>query len=130
MTTFVLLAAVLVIAGIALIAIPLLKKKPTEYSPAPWAALIAAGVIAIGSTVMYVRMTNWSWQTKASEDTPQTMVARLARKLEQKRKQNPQRKIPRTELLPAKRFNTDPGTNSVRHISCEPLCLSDFVGVG
>jgi cytochrome c-type biogenesis protein CcmH len=83
MTTFVLLAAVLVIAGIALIAIPLLKKQPTEYSPAPWAALIAAGVIAIGSTVMYVRMTNWSWQTKASEDTPQTMVARLARKLEQ-----------------------------------------------
>jgi cytochrome c-type biogenesis protein CcmH len=83
MTTFVLLAAVLVIAGIALIAVPLLKKKPTEYSPAPWAALIAAGVIAIGSTVMYVRMTNWSWQTKASEDTPQTMVARLARKLEQ-----------------------------------------------
>jgi cytochrome c-type biogenesis protein CcmH len=83
MTTFVLLAAVLVIAGIALIAIPLLKKKPTEFSPAPWAALIAAGVIAIGSTVMYVRMTNWSWQTKASEDTPQTMVARLARKLEQ-----------------------------------------------
>jgi cytochrome c-type biogenesis protein CcmH len=83
MTTFVLLAAVLVIAGIALIAIPLLKKQPTEFSPAPWAALIAAGVIAIGSTVMYVRMTNWSWQDKASEDTPQTMVARLARKLEQ-----------------------------------------------
>jgi cytochrome c-type biogenesis protein CcmH len=83
MTTFVLLAAVLVIAGIALIAIPLLKKKPTQYSPAPWAALIGAGVIAIGSTVMYVRMTNWSWQTKVSEDTPQTMVARLARKLEQ-----------------------------------------------
>jgi len=53
-----------------------------------------------------------------------------ARKLEQKRKQNPQRKIPRTELLPVRRFNTDPGTNSVRHISCEPLCLSDFVGVG
>src|SRR3569833_2148315 len=83
MTTFVLLAAVLVIAGIALIAVPLLKKKPTEFSPAPWAALVAAGVLAIGSTVMYVRMTNWSWQAKAAtEDTPQTMVARLARKLE------------------------------------------------
>jgi cytochrome c-type biogenesis protein CcmH len=83
MTTFVLLAAVLVIAGIAVIAIPLLKKQPTESAPAPWAALIAAGVIAIGSTLMYVRMTNYSWQTKAAaEDTPQTMVARLARKLE------------------------------------------------
>ena len=83
MTTFVLLAAVLTIAGVALIAVPLLKKKPVEYSPAPWAALIAAGVLVIGSAVLYVRLTNWSWNPKAAEDTPQTMVARLARRLEQ-----------------------------------------------
>ena len=83
MMTFVLLAAVLTIAGVALIAVPLLKKKPVEYSPAPWAALIAAGVLVIGSAVLYVRLTNWSWNPKATEDTPQTMVARLARRLEQ-----------------------------------------------
>ena len=82
MTTFVLLAAVLTLAGVVLIAVPLLRKKPVEYSPAPWAALVATGVLAIGSTVLYVRLTNWSWGTKATEDTPQTMVARLARKLE------------------------------------------------
>jgi cytochrome c-type biogenesis protein CcmH len=82
MITFVLLAAVLTVAGVALIAVPLLKKKPVEYSPAPWAALIATGVLAIGSTVLYVRWTNWSWQTKTAADSPQTMVARLARKLE------------------------------------------------
>jgi cytochrome c-type biogenesis protein CcmH len=86
MITFVLLAAVLTVAGVALVAVPLLKKKPVEYSPAPWAAVIAAGVLAIGSTVLYVRWTNWSWQTKTADDSPQTMVARLARKLEQ----NPQ----------------------------------------
>src|SRR5262249_28867750 len=34
------------------------------------------------STLLYLRWTNWSWQTKATEDSPQTMVARLARKLE------------------------------------------------
>src|SRR6266404_3648237 len=45
--------------------------------------LVAAGVLAIGSTVLYVRWTNWSWQTKAADDSPQTMVAHLARKLEQ-----------------------------------------------
>jgi cytochrome c-type biogenesis protein CcmH len=74
---------VLTVAGVALVAVPLLKKKPVEYSPAPWAALVAAGVLAIGSTVLYVRWTNWSWQTKAAdENSPQTMVARLARKLE------------------------------------------------
>lgn len=82
MTTFVLLAAVLTIAGVVLIAVPLLKKKPVEYGPAPWAALAAAGVLAIGSTVLYIRWTNWSWQAKAGDDSPQTMVARLARKLE------------------------------------------------
>ena len=83
MITFVLLAAVLTVAGVALVAVPLLKKKPVEYSPAPWAALIAAGVLAIGSTVLYVRWTNWSWQAKAvDENSPQTMVARLARRLE------------------------------------------------
>jgi cytochrome c-type biogenesis protein CcmH len=82
MITFVLLAAVLTVAGVALIAVPLLRKQPVEYSPAPWAALLAAGVLAIGSTVLYVRLTNWSWQTKPADDSPQTMVARLARKLE------------------------------------------------
>jgi cytochrome c-type biogenesis protein CcmH len=82
MITFVLLAAVLTVAGVALVAVPLLRKKPVEYSPAPWAALAAAGLLAIGSTVLYVRWTNWSWQTKVDDDSPQTMVARLARKLE------------------------------------------------
>ena len=82
MITFVLLAAVLTVAGVAVIAVPLLKKKPVEYSPAPWAALIATGILAVGSTVLYIRLTNWSWQTKVAEDSPQTMVARLARKLE------------------------------------------------
>jgi cytochrome c-type biogenesis protein CcmH len=82
MITFVLLAAVLTVAGVTLVAVPLLKKKPVEYSPAPWAALIAAGVLAIGSSVLYVRWTNWSWQPKSADDSPQTMVARLARKLE------------------------------------------------
>jgi cytochrome c-type biogenesis protein CcmH len=82
MITFVLLAAVLTIAGVALIAVPLLRKKPVEYSPAPWAALIATGILAVGSTVLYIRLTNWSWQTSTAADSPQTMVARLARKLE------------------------------------------------
>lgn len=81
MTTFVLLAAVLIIAGVALIAIPLLRHR-AEFSPAPWAAMIATGILVLGSVLLYTRLTTWSWQAKASEDTPQTMVARLARKLE------------------------------------------------
>src|ERR1700761_6586649 len=83
MTTFVLLAALLTVAVIALVAVPLLKKQPAEFSPAPWAAMVAAGVLAIGSLLLYMHWTNWSWQqAKVDADSPQTMVARLARKLE------------------------------------------------
>ncbi len=82
MITFVLLAALLTVAGVALVAVPLLRKQPAENSPAPWAALVATGILAIGSLVLYVHWTNWSWQVKDTADNPQTMVARLARKLE------------------------------------------------
>jgi tetratricopeptide (TPR) repeat protein len=82
MTTFVLLAAVLTIAGVALVVVPLLKKQPVEHTPAPWAAMIATGILAIGSLLLYLHWTNWSWQVKSDADSPQTMVARLARKLE------------------------------------------------
>ncbi len=83
MTTFILLAALLTVAVVALVAVPLLRKQPAEYSPAPWAALIATGILGIGSLVLYMHWTNWSWQVKDTDYNPQTMVARLARKLEQ-----------------------------------------------
>ena len=82
MVTFLLLAGVLIIAGVALIAVPLLRRVPTDVAPAPWAALGAAGVLVIGSAVLYASLTNWSWRAPAPADSPQNMVARLARKLE------------------------------------------------
>jgi len=82
MVTFLLLAGVLIIAGVAVIAIPLLRRLPTQVAPAPWTALVAAGVLVIGSAVLYAALTNWSWRAEPAADSPQTMVARLARKLE------------------------------------------------
>ena len=82
MITFLLLAGVLIIAGVAVIAVPLLRRVPTQLAPAPWTALAAAGVLVIGSAVLYATLTNWSWHGAPSDDSPQTMVARLARKLE------------------------------------------------
>jgi cytochrome c-type biogenesis protein CcmH len=82
MITFIVLAAVLIAAGVGAVAVPLLKRVPTQIAPAPWAALAAAGVLVIGSAVLYASLSNWSWRAQNPVDSPQTMVARLARKLE------------------------------------------------
>jgi cytochrome c-type biogenesis protein CcmH len=82
MVTFLILAGLLIIAGVAVIAVPLLRKVPSQLAPAPWTALAAAGVLVIGSAVLYAVFTNWSWRAEPAADSPQTMVSRLARKLE------------------------------------------------
>ena len=82
MVTFVVLAAALIVASVGVVVIPLVKRVPTRLAPAPWAALIAAGVLMIGSAVLYAILSNWPWTAASPADTPQSMVARLARKLE------------------------------------------------
>jgi cytochrome c-type biogenesis protein CcmH len=82
MVSFLLLAGVLLVAVVLLIAIPLLRRSPTQVAPAPWTALAATGVLVIGSGVLYAVWTNWKWGPEPAADSPQTMVARLARKLE------------------------------------------------
>jgi len=82
MVTFVVLAAALIVASVGVVVIPLVKRVPTQLAPAPWAALIAAGVLMIGSAALYAVLSNWPWTAASPADTPQTMVARLARKLE------------------------------------------------
>jgi len=81
MTTFLVLAAVLIVVGVAAVAVPLLRSS--AIAPAPWAALVATGVLVFGSGILYTTWSNWSW-SKPSEsvDNPRTMVARLARRLE------------------------------------------------
>jgi cytochrome c-type biogenesis protein CcmH len=86
MAAFLVLAAALTLAGIATVAIPLLWPAAEGTPPARWAALGAAGLLVIGSAALYVSWSNWPWRASASADSPEGMVARLARQLER----NPQ----------------------------------------
>jgi cytochrome c-type biogenesis protein CcmH len=81
MVLFVLLAAALTLGAVFAVAIPLIRRGPSATSPV--AALAATAVLVVGSALLYVSSSNWSWRPAAAADTPQGMVARLARRLEQ-----------------------------------------------
>jgi cytochrome c-type biogenesis protein CcmH len=82
MVTFVLLAAALTLASVVAVAVPLLRHSSGGLAAAPWTALAAAAVIVAGSAVLYVSWSNWPWRATAAADSPQNMVAQLARRLE------------------------------------------------
>ena len=83
MVTFALLAAALTLAAVLIVAIPLLRQGGEGVAPAHWAALAAAAVLVVGSAVLYITWSNWPWHAApAAGDSPQSMVARLARQLE------------------------------------------------
>jgi len=82
MLTFVVLAAVLTVAGVALVAVPLLRQRPAGPAPAPWTALAAAALLVLGSALLYVSWSNWPWHAPPPADSPERMVANLARSLE------------------------------------------------
>ncbi len=86
MTSFVLLVAALTVAVVILVAIPLLRARATAEPPARWAALGVAAVMVLGGALLYGLWSNWKWHAAPEANSPQTMVARLARRLEQ----NPQ----------------------------------------
>jgi cytochrome c-type biogenesis protein CcmH len=82
MITFVLLAAALTLASVVAVAIPLLRHRAAGAPAAPWAALATAGLLVVGSAALYVTWSNWPWRAAPAADTPESMVAQLARRLE------------------------------------------------
>jgi cytochrome c-type biogenesis protein CcmH len=82
MITFVLLAAALTLASVVAVAIPLLTHRAAGAPAAPWTALATAGLLVVGSAALYTTWSKWSWRAAPAADTPESMVAQLARRLE------------------------------------------------
>lgn len=81
MIVFMVLAAALAAICVALIAVPLLKPVPAKTATAPWTAIAAAGVLAIGSAALYSAWSNWSWHKSPGVASPEGMVERLLHRL-------------------------------------------------
>ncbi|HTB66705.1 MAG TPA: hypothetical protein VK727_10770 [Steroidobacteraceae bacterium] len=83
MTIFIVIAAAMVLAIAALLAVPLLSRRPpTPRSPKM--ALAVLLVLAAGASALYATFSNWNWSnaaTAAAAGSPQSMVATLARRL-------------------------------------------------
>lgn len=83
MITFIILAAVMVLALSALIAVPLLTRRRAEPQ-SPWTAMAVLAVLLLGATAFYGTFSNWNWSqppADSSAASPQSMVASLARRL-------------------------------------------------
>jgi cytochrome c-type biogenesis protein CcmH len=74
-------AAALAALCVAAVAVPLVRPMPSRAAAAPWTALAAAGVLAIGSAALYVSWSNWSWRKSPGVASPQGMVERLVHRL-------------------------------------------------
>lgn len=82
MVLFILLATMLVVVGAALIAIPLVRPLRSQRPPARWTALGACALLALGSAVLYVALSNYPWSRFPGAASPQSPVERLVHHLD------------------------------------------------
>jgi cytochrome c-type biogenesis protein CcmH len=77
---FIVFAVVLAAICVALITVPLIKPM-SQADSAPLTAIAAAGVLVIGSAVLYTTWSNWSWRQSPGVASPEGMVERLVHRL-------------------------------------------------
>ncbi len=83
MTAFLIIAAAMVLAVAALLAVPLLSRRPAAPQ-SPRTALAVLLVLLGGAAGLYATFSNWNWSTTqavTADGSPQAMVGTLARRL-------------------------------------------------
>ncbi len=83
MITFIAIAAAMVLAVAALLAVPLLSRRPVAPQ-SPRTALVVLVVLCGGAAGLYATFSNWNWSKPPAESadaSPQAMVGTLARRL-------------------------------------------------
>ena len=82
MNAFVLVAALLALAVIVPLLVPLLRRREGQ----PTAALLSVALVVLiggGAALLYPTWSNWQWsQPEPAADSPAAMIGRLARRLE------------------------------------------------
>lgn len=82
-TAFVLFAALLALIILAWVTVPLLVRRRDAAAATTYSAIIAAVFLLGGSGALYASLSNYDWQQAgANSDTPESMVSRLARRLQ------------------------------------------------
>lgn len=61
MVTFVLLAAALSLAAVAVVVVPLLRPTPAGSAPASRAALVSSTLLLLGAAGLYLCWSTWPW---------------------------------------------------------------------
>lgn len=77
MIAFILLATLLTAIAVGLVLIPLIRPLRTQRGPAPWAALGASLLLAVGSATLYLHFSTWSWRLNPGVDSPQSPIEQL-----------------------------------------------------
>lgn len=81
MIAFIVIAALLAALCVGVVVVPLLRPAAAQSAATPWTALIAAGVLVIGSVGLYAAWSNWSWSKSPGAASPQGMVEKLVHQL-------------------------------------------------
>lgn len=91
MTAFLLIAALLVAAAVAVVIVPLHRARAAGSGGLPVAILVAALVIPLAAAGLYYRLSNWSWDPTAlaAASSQQHSIDEMIAKLEQRLKSHP-----------------------------------------